>query len=304
MVHIGHPFRGGMIGDRLGRAKAADPAAVDLDVAHAAKIDQMFGHLPVMGSLAACDPDPCRRGTLRERVIGRQRLPAEGLLEEGDPVAFHGLEPGGSRFHVLDEHLPRIDQENAVGPQPLAGSIELKRVTLGRLPERRPAEFCSLKTLLADVTRPLEGLRRGGAEKDRGIGQLRPGAGIAEKFPGRFAPRLSQQIPERHLDPGPGVRGLQQIHRIIGHIGSDGVDILGRVQIAPEDRRRDGPAGAMRHGRHECGNGYQRRGLAFAPADQTSGRDPDDKRILAAVRCGCDLRHRQIEEIHAFDFHD
>ena len=98
--------------------------------------------------------------------------------------------------------------------------------------------------------------------------------------------------------------GLQQVHAFHLDGGAHGGDVGGRVDALAEDDVAHRLAGAMRHGRHEGGNGDQRRGLAFAPAFMTIGHDAHDEGILAAVADVLDLGHGEIEEVDGVDAHD
>ena len=128
-------------------------------------------------------------------------------------------------------------------------------------------------------------------------------ARIAEQSPHRLAARLAEQVPQRHLDAGVGVRRLQQVHRVVGHVGRDARDVGRLAQRLAQHRVRDRAAHAVRLRADERGDRRQRRRLAFAPPDVSARRDAHQQGVLASVRLIGDLGHRQIEEIDGFDLH-
>ena len=60
MIDVGHALRRRIVRDLLRRADAADPAAIDLDEADLAVVDEMPRHVDVVRRLAAGKPLPCR----------------------------------------------------------------------------------------------------------------------------------------------------------------------------------------------------------------------------------------------------
>ena len=135
----------------LRRPEAADAPAIDLDVADTAIFDQMLGHEAVVRRLAARRPD--RPRPLAERAIGVVGGAVEGLLEEGDAIALHRVEPQRGGFDILAEDLARVDQQDALGAETFARRVDMEDVVGERLAEGRPAEFRRPETRLADLRR-------------------------------------------------------------------------------------------------------------------------------------------------------
>lgn len=123
VVDIGHPALRRVIGHLSGRAKPADPPAIDLDAPDPAEVDQVFCHVTVVCGLAACGAHGPRAGG--QIGIGAVGMAGERFPEKGHAIAFHRLKPGDGGPHIRAEDLARIDQQDAVRPQPFARSVNL-----------------------------------------------------------------------------------------------------------------------------------------------------------------------------------
>jgi hypothetical protein len=100
------------------------------------------------------------------------------------------------------------------------------------------------------------------------------------------------------------VVGLQEVEAVAADEGRDLPDIGGGIDPLPEYRRAHRLAGRMRHRAAPGRDRRQRRGLAFAPADEARvGGHADQERILAAVADVADNRHGEIEKVDRLDFH-
>ena len=97
------------------------------------------------------------------------------------------------------------------------------------------------------------------------------------------------------------MRRLQKVHAVEFDLRSDAVDIFRVFQRLPKDRGADRAASAMRHGTNKGCDRNQRRSLALTPANESSGSDPHQQRILAAVSFGRHFRHGEIKEIDRFN---
>ena len=86
VVDVGDTRASRIIRCLLRRPDAADPAAVDLDVADAPVVDQMLGHVKVVRRLAARGRN--RRRPAAELAVGLIGGAVEGLLEPDGAVAL------------------------------------------------------------------------------------------------------------------------------------------------------------------------------------------------------------------------
>src|SRR5262249_48649728 len=137
------------VGDLFGRPQAADPPAIDLDVADPAVVDEMLGHVPAVGGFssgAAHGPQ-----SLRQAGIGAVGRAVEWLLEECDAGTLPGIAPRGCSFATLAEDLAGVYQQDTVRPQPLARGIELGNIASQGRAEWRPAEFGCSKAAAANL---------------------------------------------------------------------------------------------------------------------------------------------------------
>ena len=139
MVDVGDPALDGVVGHLPGRPQAADATAIDLDVTDLAEIDQMLGHVAVVGRLAAGAAH--RLHAFTKARIGEVCGAVERLLEEGHAVALHRVEPCGGGVDILAENLPGVDQQDAFGAETLARGVEMGDVAFQGVAEGCPAEL-------------------------------------------------------------------------------------------------------------------------------------------------------------------
>ena len=197
-----------------------------------------------------------------------------------------------------------VDEDDPVVADPLSRRGDLLGVLRhAASPVRSPAELGRNVALVADAPRLGQRLRRGVSEQDGGIGQARLGALIPQELVDRRLETATEQIPHGDVDAGEGVRRLQDILAVGANEIADAVDIGHVVEGLPEHRVTHRFAGAVRHGADEAGDGDQRRGLTFAPADVRPRLQPDQQQVLAAVADVEHLRHRQVVEIDRLDPH-
>src|ERR1700722_8840914 len=137
MVDVGHPARDGVIRNLLGWPEAAYAATIDLDVVDPAEVDEMLGHMTVVGRLAAGRSH--RLHAVTKFAIRAISGATERLLKKSDAVALHRVEPQRCCLDVLAEHLPGIDQQDTIGSETLARGVEMGDVALEGFGERRPA---------------------------------------------------------------------------------------------------------------------------------------------------------------------
>jgi hypothetical protein len=222
---------------------------------------------------------------------------AASLLERG--------QPGRRGRDVVAKHGAGVDEQNAVGPEPGAGSANLLRILLDRAAAIRPP--AELRRLDAGSGRPLSLRKRLGrivAEELRRIGRLRKGLLHAQKGVDRRGLLLAEEVPEGDVDAGERVVGLQQVEAVAADECRDPPDVGRGIDPLPEHRRGHRLAGRVRHRAAPGGDRRQRRGLAFAPADEAGvGGHADQERILAAVADVVHDRHRKIEKVDRLDLH-
>src|SRR5215472_8426113 len=114
---------------------------------------------------------------------------------------------------------------------------------------------------------------------------------------------MAEQIPERDLDTGEGVVGLEEVKAVAADKPRDPRDVCDVVKRLPKDGIEHRLASAVRAWANRRSDGGKGRRLAFAPADMTAAGDTHQKRVLAAVALQGDLGHRQIEEVDRVDPH-
>jgi hypothetical protein len=260
----------------------------------------VFGHIGIMRGLAPCQRN--RGSGCKGRICAKGRA-AKGLFQPGRAVGRECRQAEGGGLDILAEDLAGIDQQDAILTQSGAGRLKVTDILFQVEAEGCPAELGRRKACSADRLGPRAGLFRRCPEKHRGIRKFRMRPILAEQAPDRFVPRAAEDVPKRDLHPRPSVRGLQQVHRVIGHVGGHGGNILGTVQCSAKDRSPDRPTGAMRHGRDPGGDRRKRGRLAFAPADMSASADTDHKGVLAAIGGRGDLGHGKVEEINGIDAH-
>ena len=177
-----------------------------------------------MWKLCAASPPAMRDLRLRlpSSRIGLEAPPLKGSSNQTAPVALERGQARGGSLDVLAEDLAGIDEQHAVLAQSFARGVEMVFSSFtcrGRTDPSRTWRRESRRG--AGVLRPRNVSSRRVAEKLRRVGDLGKGLGVAEQAPDRFAAGFAQHVPERHLDAGPGVRGLQEIHAVVGEPSGD-----------------------------------------------------------------------------------
>ena len=172
---IGDALRGRIVGDLLRRADAADAAAIDLDVADLAVVDQMARHVDIVRRLAAGEPH-LAAASAAQRAIGLQSALAwNGSSSQVARAASRAGSRAAAALDVLAEDLAGIDQQDAVRRRGLRARQRNGRRRPSRVaaPDRTPAELGGAETLRARTSRAaLERLLRRVAEEQRGVGRL------------------------------------------------------------------------------------------------------------------------------------
>ena len=105
VVDVGHAPVRGIVRDLLRWADAADAAAIDLDEADAAEVDEVARHGCIVRSLAAGELH--LRRAARQGAIGLERAGLERLLEPDGTRRLQGGQPRGRRLDVLHERSGR-----------------------------------------------------------------------------------------------------------------------------------------------------------------------------------------------------
>ena len=136
MVDEGDAARGGMIGDALGRADAADASGVDLHIAEAGAIDHVLGQEILVAAFAAGELHRARSGA--ERVIGVEGAGDERLLEPGRGGGRQRRQARHRRLDIVDPHRAGVDQQDAVRPQTGARRLQLRGIVVHRAGAERP----------------------------------------------------------------------------------------------------------------------------------------------------------------------
>ena len=303
VVHVGDAARGCIIRRALGRADAADAAAVDLYEADLSVVDQLLGHVEVVGGFAACELHLA--ALCREARIGGIGAAEEGFLEPHGVHLLQKRDAQGGGLHVLAEDLARVDQQCAFPADALTRGVEMVAVVVQRTAaEGAPAAFHRAVAGIRGPAAAGERFLRRVAEELRGIRELGVGLAVAEELMDGCGALAAEQVPQRHLDSGEGVGGLEEVHAFHLDGGTHGGDVGGAVDLAAQHHVTHRLAGAMRHGCYEGGDGDERRGLALAPALVAISADADDERVLAAVADVLDLGHGEIEDVDGIDAHD
>src|SRR5205085_5377571 len=183
--------------------------AIDLDVTDLAVFHEMLGHVVVVRGLAAGYPDGSR--FLGELSIGIVSTAVERLLKPRRLHLFQHRKPRLRGSDIFAPDLPCIDEEHARRTYAFTRRGELIAICLERAAaEWSPTAFDRSISFFALRVAELQRFLRRIAEELRCVWQFRVGARIAEKPIGRFAHCLTENIPQRHLDAGEGVRGLKQ----------------------------------------------------------------------------------------------
>ena len=153
VIDESNAFRHRMIGDLLRRTDPADAAAIDLDEADTAIVDQVLRHVDIVRAFATGELHVL--AALGQRPIGPKRTRGERLLEPGRARRLERRQPLRGALDVVDEDLPGIDQQDRVRAEPFARGGEMLGVLRGRTaPDRAPAELGG-----AEILRPCTGRR-------------------------------------------------------------------------------------------------------------------------------------------------
>jgi hypothetical protein len=124
-----------------------------------------------------------------------------------------------------------------------------------------------------------------------------PNSTITEQLPDRFFVPTAEQVPERDIDPGKRVIGLQQIQTVGSHQIADPANVGGAVDRLTKYRSLHGLAGTVRHRADQAGDRHQRRRFALTPANMVTGGDANQKCVLTAVANIQDFGHCQVEKV-------
>src|SRR2546429_376236 len=136
-----------------------------------------------------------------------------------------------------------------------------------------PAEFGRLKTGLRDFLRCAVRSGRIVAEQLRGVSCLWKGPAITQQSPHWLVQLFAQQIPERNINAGKRVIGLEQIKALRPRQRVDAPNVLRAFQSLTQNGRADWLAGAVRHWAVPTGNRNKRGSFAFTPANAVTGPD-------------------------------
>lgn len=177
-----------MFRDLFRRTDATDAAAVDLDEADTATLQQMARHEGVVRALAAGEADgPALPGECGMSVMGVRR---ERFLKPGGGGLEH-WQSGGGRIDILTEDPTGIHQQHTVRPDTVACCHNVVGI-LGAtaMGDQPPAEPDGAEPGAALRPSTLERLLRGVAEGLRGIGRLGVALRIAQQGPDGSIARL------------------------------------------------------------------------------------------------------------------
>jgi hypothetical protein len=100
---------------------------------------------------------------------------------------------------------------------------------------------------------------------------------IPQELVNRRLEAAPEQVPHGDVDAGEGVLRLQEIKAVGADQITDSVNIGNVVEGLAEHRVAHRFAGAVRHRADETGDGDQRRGLTFPPADVRPGLQSDQE---------------------------
>src|SRR5260370_36507358 len=92
---------------------------------------------------------------------------------------------------------------------------------------------------------------------------------------------MAEQIPERDLDAGEGVVGLQQVEAVAADQARDPRDVRDIVERLAEHGIQYRLTSAVRARADRGGDRGEGRGLAFAPPDLPAAGDPRQQRVPA-----------------------
>ena len=112
MIDIGHAALHSIIGNALGRAYAANAAAIDLHVGDLAVVDKLAGHVEIMRGFAAGNADLAAAGS--QCAIGIIGAAEKRLFKPDCVDRFKQGDAGSGCLHILTEYLARIDEQGSV----------------------------------------------------------------------------------------------------------------------------------------------------------------------------------------------
>ena len=194
VIDVGYAAGCSIIGHPFGRSYSANAAAINLHVGDLAIVDELSGHVEIVGGLTAGNADLAAAGSkCGVGVIGASK---KWFFKPNCIDGFKHGDAGCGAFNFFSEYLAGINEQGSVMSQSFAGRLKVIPVILQRAAaEGSPTAFDSAKAFLTGLPATCKRFGRRVAEELRGIGQLWIGLLVSQEFVDWHFALSSEQIP-------------------------------------------------------------------------------------------------------------